>query len=154
MVALLCGLDRPAMSLHNAASWGYFDTVIRVNFQLSFLGPHLIFQIADGHHATLLCRFQPSFTQVERRNLDFLGLVSRQFRRRQGSIVPPSATSGSRIGCMGNEFFCGFSVPKSFVFFPRRWLPSMDSCVGNQMMWPARGKLRDNRVILETVLPW
>lgn len=27
VVAMLCGLDRPVMSVHNAASWGYFDTV-------------------------------------------------------------------------------------------------------------------------------
>ena len=27
VVAMLCGLDKPVMSVHNAASWGYFDTV-------------------------------------------------------------------------------------------------------------------------------
>ena len=27
VVAMLCGLDRPVMSVQNAASWGYFDTV-------------------------------------------------------------------------------------------------------------------------------
>lgn len=27
VVAMLCGLEKPVMSVHNAASWGYFDTV-------------------------------------------------------------------------------------------------------------------------------
>ena len=27
VVSMLCGLDKPVMSVHNAASWGYFDTV-------------------------------------------------------------------------------------------------------------------------------
>lgn len=27
IVAMLCELDKPVMSVHNAASWGYFDTV-------------------------------------------------------------------------------------------------------------------------------
>ena len=26
LVAMLCNLDKPVMSVHNAASWGYFDT--------------------------------------------------------------------------------------------------------------------------------
>ncbi len=26
VVAILCGLDKPVMSVHNAASWGFFDT--------------------------------------------------------------------------------------------------------------------------------
>ena len=27
IVAMICDLDKPVMSVHNAASWGYFDTV-------------------------------------------------------------------------------------------------------------------------------
>lgn len=29
-VCMLCGLDQPIMSLHNAASWGFFNTVTKV----------------------------------------------------------------------------------------------------------------------------
>lgn len=29
VVAMLCGLSTPVMSVHNAASWGYFDTVTK-----------------------------------------------------------------------------------------------------------------------------
>ena len=29
LVAMLCGLDKPVMSVQNAASWGYFNTTSR-----------------------------------------------------------------------------------------------------------------------------